>query len=201
MRAFTRISLGIVAAVALSLAGCAARAKNASATPAALKPAAPVAPPPPVALSTPQTNIQLPKPQPIDDAAWETVPPATPDTAAKPPAAPPPRTIMRPPRTEPAPTPPVATAETVRPQFQEVISESDKKKLQDSVANRRREVDRILEQVQKRQRLTQPQKNTLGEIRGLMKLCDDYEKRNEWPQADTMAERAQILAKQLVNGK
>jgi len=34
-----------------------------------------------------------------------------------------------------------------------------------------------------------------------MKLCVDYEHRNEWPQADTMAERAQILARQLLNGK
>jgi hypothetical protein len=41
----------------------------------------------------------------------------------------------------------------------------------------------------------------VNDIRGLMKLCVDYERRNEWPQADTMAERAQILARQLLNGK
>jgi hypothetical protein len=190
----------IAAAAALFMAGCAARAKTASATPAAVKPAAPAAPAAPVVLSTPQTTAELPKPQPIDTAAWETVPPPPADTsAAKPPVVPPPKT-PRPTRIDAAPPPPVAPAEPPRPEFQEVISATDLKRLQESVANRKREVSNILEQVQKR-RLTTAQRIVRDDIRGLLKLSEDYEKRNELPQADSMAERAQILARQLLNGK
>jgi hypothetical protein len=182
------------------MTGCAARAKTPSATPAAVKPAAPAAPPAPVALSAPQTQVVLPKPQPVDSAAFDTAPTTPADTTAtKPPAAPPPR-VPRTVRTDVAPPPPVAPAETPRPQFQEVISATDFKRLQESVANRKREVSQILDQIQKRH-LNNAQKIVLGDIRGLIKLSEDYEKRNEMPQADTMAERAQLLARQLLNGK
>jgi hypothetical protein len=104
-------------------------------------------------------------------------------------------------RTEVAPPPAVAPAEPPRV-FQEVISPTDFKRLQESVANRKREVSQILEQIQNQKRhLNNAQKIVLGDIRGLIKLSEDYEKRNEMPQADTMAERAQLLARQLLNGK
>jgi hypothetical protein len=202
MPASTKIRLGLFsAAIALLLAGCAARAKNASATPAVVKPAAPAPPPTPVKLSTPQTQMELPKPQPYDAAALETAPAVPADTSTKPAATPPPRTI-RPPHAEtstPAPPPTVTPAEPVRPPMQEIISATDIKRLQESAQSRKREVAQILEQVRKR-RLNKAQQIAMDNIRGLVKLSDDYEKRNEMPQADTMAERALILARQLQNG-
>ena len=198
-----KLSLGLlVAAGLLTMTGCAARAKSASPTPVAAKPVAPVVPPPPVNLSTPQTQVELPKPQPYDPAALDPAPQPQPDTTASKPPAPPPRT-SRPTRTDTtaAPPPPVTPpAEPARPQFQEIISATDMKRLQESVANRKREVTQILEQVQRR-RLNKAQQIVLGDIRGLIKLSDDYEKRREMTQADNMAERAQILARQLLNGK
>jgi hypothetical protein len=206
MGAYTKLALGTLAiAAALSMAGCAARAKSASSTPAVMKPAAPVPPPTPVSLSTPQTQVQLPAPQPIDPLAWEPARiPQIEANAPKPPA-PKPTTVNVPPprpaRTDANATPaaPPAT-EPARPAFQEVIPANDLKRLQDSVANRKKEVEHDLEQVQKRH-LNKPQQIMFNDIRGLMKLCLDYERRNEWPQADTMAERAQILVRQLLNGK
>ncbi len=205
MRISTRISLGLVAiGAALSMAGCAARAKAAAATPAVAKPAAPAPPPVPVSLSTPQTHVELPKPQPIDPAALAPAP-APPVEAAKAPATKPPTaTVNVPPRTTRTdtnaapPTPPAA--EPARPQFQEVIPANDLKRFQDSVASRKKEVEHNLEQVGKRH-LGKQQQIMVDDIRHLLKLCTDYERRNEWPQADTMAERAQILARQLLNGK
>ena len=198
------LALCTVAAV-LFMAGCAARAKSASTTPAVVKPAAPAPPPTPVSLSTPQTNVQLPAQQPFDPAsltltlapapqveANTTKPPSTKPAAVNVPA--------RPPRTDANATPTPAAAEPARPAFQEVIPANDLKRFQDSVANRKKEVERDLEQVLKR-RLNKAQTIMVNDIRGLMKLCVDYEHRNEWPQADTMAERAQILARQLLNGK
>jgi hypothetical protein len=83
--------------------------------------------------------------------------------------------------------------------MQEIISATDIKRLQESAQSRKREVAQILEQVRKR-RLNKAQQIAMDNIRGLVKLSDDYEKRNEMPQADTMAERALILARQLQNG-
>ena len=83
--------------------------------------------------------------------------------------------------------------------MQEIISATDVKRLQESAQNRKREVVQILEQVTKR-RLSRQQQIAVDNIRGLLKLSDQYEKRNEMPQADTMAERELILARQLQNG-
>jgi hypothetical protein len=186
---------------ALGLVSCAKHAPKAAAvvTPVAPKPAAPP-PPPAQPLSTPQTRVELPEPQPVVPAALDRESTAQ-DTppVVKPPAAP------RRPRPEPAatPTPPPATAppaETPRVAIQEVISPTEVKRLQDQVQGRRREVNQILEQLNKR-RPSRGQQVIMNDIRNFMTLSDEAEKRNDIRQADAFAERAQILARDLQNGK
>src|SRR5215813_444319 len=69
-----RVEALLAVAAALALAGCALRAKptvTAAASPP--KPVIPAAPPPaPAPLSIPQTNVQLPPPQPVNPDALVT---------------------------------------------------------------------------------------------------------------------------------
>jgi len=203
MPASIRVNFGILAvSSALVLAGCTARAKTPAAKPAAVKPAAPATPEPPPNLSTPQTQAQLPKPQPIDPLAWAVATTPAPDPNAGKPAAPAPNRTPRTTRVETTPPPPATTpAEPVRPQVQEIIPATDLKRLQESAQIRKREVARILEPFDRRRNLGKTQSIKVGEIKNFVKLSDDFEKRGEMRQADAMAEKAQILARQLQNGK
>lgn len=198
MAALARLIPGILGAVAaFGLAGCALRAK----TPAtAATPAAPVPPSSPVPLSTPQTQVDLPKYQPMDPAALttETVPPppVEPPVASRPPSPPPRRTV----RTE-VPAPVVTPQpEPPREEYQEIIPAAELKRLQESAQNRKREVNRILDDFNKR-RPSKSQQIVMNQIRSYLSLSDESEKRNEMRMADLLAEKAQILARNLQNGK
>jgi hypothetical protein len=180
------------------LVSCAQRGVTKAAAPvvpAAPKPVAPP-PPPPAPLSSPQTHVDLPKPQPIDDAALETeVAPAEVPTATRTPA--PKRTTVVP----AAPPPPVVQpAEPPRETIQEIISPVEAKQLQDQAQGRRKEANQILAQVSKR-RPTAAQNAVMTNIRNFLALSEEAEKRNDMRQADKLAERAQDLARDLQNGK
>src|SRR5690348_7846919 len=99
----------VVAVLAIALAGCAARAKTPAANPAVAKASAPTTPAASATLSIPQTQVELPKPQPIDPAALEVevATPAAP-TANAPRNMPPPQKKSAPVRTDAAVQPPVA---------------------------------------------------------------------------------------------
>jgi hypothetical protein len=201
MAAPKKFSFGILAlGLALALAGCAARAKTPSSNPAAAKPAVPTTPSAPVALSIPQTQAELPKPQPIDPAALAaetTAPvPAETPTTPRPPVTPPRRTPAT--RTETGTTSPVVSAEPARQPVQEVIPAADLKRFQDAAQNRKREVTRILGQLK---HPTKAQQSVVSNIRRFVSLSDEAEKRNDMRQADALAERAQILARDLQHGK
>src|ERR1035438_2768748 len=199
--------LTVVAGIVL--AGCSLRGKPAKSAvvPAAPKPVvapAPAAPPP--ALSTPQTRVELPKPQPVDPSALITEP-RPPELPEPPPAAAP----ARPRRTSPAAsqpaspaaaapaaaaTPPPETRET----FQEIVSPAELKRLQDQGLARRREANQILDQLGRRQ-LTGAEQKVAATIRNFLALSEEAEKHNDPRQANSLAERAQILAKELQSGK
>ena len=199
--------LTVVAGIVL--AGCSLRGKPAKSAvvPAAPKPVvapAPAAPPP--ALSIPQTRVELPKPQPVDPSALITEP-RPPELPEPPPAAAP----ARPRRTSPAAsqpanpaaaapaaaaTPPPETRET----FQEIVSPAELKRLQDQGLARRREANQILDQLGRRQ-LTGAEQKVAATIRNFLALSEAAEKHNDPRQANSLAERAQILAKELQSGK
>ena len=193
---------------ALAMSSCWHRAASAKAaapvTPAAPKPvAAPApAPPPPPPLSIPQTQVELPPPQPIDPAALATE--SASQDAQQPaarPAAGPRRAPANPAVTPPvAPATPPAATEPPREAIQEMISPTELKRLQDQAVGRRREVNQILEQLGKRT-LPRTQLNVVTSIRNFLALSEEAEKRNDMRQADALAERAQILARDLQNGK
>lgn len=199
-----RRSVILILGVLLALASCVKPGTKAAApvTPAAPKPVAAPAPPPPQPLSTPQTRVELPELQPVDPAAQATesttqdAPPvARPPTPARRQAVP---AVTTPPATQPpAATPP---AESPRIAIQEVISAPEFKRLQDQVQGRRREVNKILDQLDI-SKLAPPQRTIVTSIRSFLTLSDEAEHRNDIRQADALAERAQILARDLQNGK
>jgi hypothetical protein len=188
----------LTALLSIVLAGCTLRGKpKAVLPPAAPKPAATPAPPPapPPPLSIPQTRVELPKAQPVDPAALvvETTP-------REPEPEPQPTAPSRTRRTAPAATPPPAAApppEAPRETFREMVPPTEAKRLLDQAIVRRREVAQILDQLNKRSTLTPAQRNVMATIKNFLVLSDDAEKHNDPRQADSFAERAQILAKEL----
>ncbi|HTP33097.1 MAG TPA: hypothetical protein VMJ75_13055 [Candidatus Acidoferrales bacterium] len=197
-----QLTVGILAlAATLALAGCAARAKTpvaATAPPKSPLPAAPATPPP---LSTPQTTIELPKPQPVDPAALETEAPPPPLPEPPAPSRPSPPRSRTAPRTEPV-APPAATPvpEPPRQQFQEIISPTELKRFQDSAQARKRDVARILDSLKSRH-LSKAQATIVTNIRSFVDLSNEAENRNEMRMADMLAEKAQILARNLDNAR
>jgi hypothetical protein len=189
------------------LAGCSLRGKPAKSVvpPVAPKPViAPAPTPPPPALSIPQTRVELPKPQLVDPAALATDP-----TPPEPPEAPPAAVPARPRRANPAaaqpasqPAAPAAAAPQpeTRETFQEIVSPAELKRLQDRALARRREANQILDQLGRRQ-LTGAEQNVAATIRNFLALSEEADKHNDQRQADALAERAQILAKELQSGK
>jgi hypothetical protein len=192
------------------LAGCSLRGKPAKSAVAPLAPKPVVAPAPaaprPV-LSIPQTRVELPKPQPVDPAAFVTEPRPPPELPEPPPAVVP----ARPRRSSPAAAQPAspaaaapATATTPPPEtretFQEIVSPAELKRLQDQALARRREANQILDQLGRRQ-LTGAEQNVAAMIRNFLALSEEADKHNDPRQANSLAERAQILAKELQSGK
>ncbi|MEO8370260.1 MAG: hypothetical protein ABI806_13755 [Candidatus Solibacter sp.] len=203
-----KIQVLLTAFLAILLAGCDLRPKPKVVTPVTPKPVAAPAPtpaPPPSPLSVPQTNVVLPKEQPLDEAALVTQPAPPPEPAA-PAAGPPQRQRNRPAAVStpavtppPAATTPPATAEPREP-VQEIVPPADFKRLQERAHASRGEAAQILDRVGKR-RLTPTQQGVAASIRSFLALSEQAEGYNDMRQADALAERAQILAKELQSGK
>jgi|NGEPerStandDraft_6_1074524.scaffolds.fasta_scaffold42776_2 hypothetical protein len=194
----------LTALLSILLAGCELRGKPAKSAvpPAAPKPVASAAPAPapPPALSIPQTRVELPKPQPVDPAALETE--ATPPEPLPAVAAPARSRRATPAASQPAPASPPAATPPPEPRetVQEIVSPAEVKRLQDQAQARRNEVKQILDRLGRRQ-LTGTQRNVVATIRNFLTLSGEAENHNDMRQADALAERAQILAKELQSGK
>jgi hypothetical protein len=193
-------SCTLVLALAVLLAGCFLQGKQpvARTTPAAPAPAAKSAAPS-QPLSAPQTQVELPPPQPVSDAALA----AGEASQEAPEPATPPRPVRRnpgPPAINPArpetPAPPAATEEPARAPIQEVLSADESKRLQDSAAQCKREIRRLVEQARLR-RLNNHELSAVARIEGMVKLSDDAEAKGDMREADALAERALVLAKDL----
>jgi hypothetical protein len=213
MKRFQALSM----VVALCLSGCVFRGKQqAKVTAPPPVPAAPVPPqPPPQPLSIPQTQTQLPPKQTISPEALATIQfgaqttepeassgatnhtsrPAGPVAGRRSePAAPAP--VPQP--AAGAPTPPPAETET-RGTVEEIVSASELKRLQDSVAARKSEIHKVLDFTEKR-KLSREEASVVARIKSFLQQSDDAEKRGDWRQADALADRAQVLAKELSSG-
>jgi hypothetical protein len=207
----------IIVVLAILTAGCALSgkpAKQAAVTPAVTKPVPAVPAPPPPPLSIPQTQVELPKPQPFDPAALvtEPAPPAEapPETSTPRTQTPGRRPTTRegtatPPATNvtPAPALPPAAAPTEQvtsPIIQEIVPQAEVKRLQDQAAGRRREARQIVDQLARRQ-LSAANTELVNKINSLIASSLDAEKKGDMKTADLLAERAQILAKDLLNAR
>jgi hypothetical protein len=185
----------LVAAMAISLAGCvtAGKPKPVAAVPAPPQPV--VAAPAPQPLSIPQTRVDLPAPQPVNPQALATAPPAEPPAPVQPKAA------AAPVRRAPAPQPKAdPQPEPSRPPIQEILPAEVQKQLQASAQRHKAEIRTLLAQAQRR-RLTAAERGAVARINQFVKLSDDAEKSGDMRSADELAERAHILAKELQSGQ
>ena len=203
--------------IALSSAGCMLRGKQQTAAATPPPTPAPVARPAqttprPQPLSIPQTQAQLPPAQPISPEAMATLqpPPAPVESPAEPraprrppvppagPAAPgrPEATPAAQTQTPPA-TPPVEAEP--RPTVQEIVAPAELKRLQDSADGRKQEIRKVLEQAQAHG-LSRDQREIVTRIQSFVQLSDDAEKRGDMRLADALAERGQLLVRELQNG-
>jgi len=189
----------LVLLAALTMAGCAA---NKSKSAAIVVPPAPL--PSPAAqnparepLSVPQTQVQLPPPQPVNLDAL-----AVPEAPAPPAPAPPPKPVRRTPQpSKPEPVAPAAQPpEPERAPIQEILSADERRRFQESAEARKRDTRQWLEQA-KAHRLTADQRRTVARIQSFLTQSDDAQKRGDMRQADALAERGLVLAKELAGGK
>jgi len=215
-RTVTIFAAAILAGVAISMTGCWGGDKQASAKAVAPPPVPavkPVARAPPQPLSTPQTDVQLPPAQPVDPQALAVAPvpeePAGTSTAPRAPrrtVGPPAIVQQRPePAAQPATTAPAAATtappatEETRPPIGEIVPPNEMKRLQDSADGRKREIKQLLDQARGRG-LTRHEQSVISRIESFVKLSDQAEAKGDMREADALAERALVLAKDLTGG-
>jgi hypothetical protein len=88
----------------------------------------------------------------------------------------------------------------VTPQIQEIVPVAEAKRLQEQAQAKRRDVQQMLDQLARRQ-LNTAQKGTITLINSSLASSVDAERRGDMKLADALAGNAQILAKDLLNGK
>jgi hypothetical protein len=210
-------------AAILVLSSCVMSGSKAAKTPpptpatptAAAKPATP---PPPV--STPQTQVELPPPQPVSPAALATIPPARedlPTQETEPPAKPPTRKPAGPqqvtnatkPETPPAaaetpppvqgpPTAPVTPVESQR--LKPVYSEEERRRNMAELEKRKSDIESILSRLNQN-RMSAEQKSVVERIRSFINIADESAKGGDFRAAEAFAERALIFARELASGR
>jgi hypothetical protein len=98
-------------------------------------------------------------------------------------------------QTPPAP----ATAEPERPPVQEIVPASESNRLRESAEARKQEIRKTLEQAQART-LSRDQRAVRSRIETFLQQSDDAQKKGDMRLADALAQRAQVLARELQNG-
>jgi hypothetical protein len=195
-------AVALASSLALSQPACVLTGKPKTSTavvvppqpkPVAAKPAAP-----PEALSVPQTQVELPPPQPVNQDAVA-LPAPKPEAGVPPPATSRPVRRTAPPQPQPKPpdTPAPAATPPVEPELapvQEVLTDVERKNFKESADRRKTEISRLLTKI-KSHRLE------VKRIQSLVAQSNDLEKRGDMRQADALAERALILAQELTDGK
>jgi hypothetical protein len=188
---------------ALMLAACAEKGNGkASKTATPAVPAVAHAASPPEKLSIPQTQVALPAQQPISPEALAQ---AEAPPVLELPEAPAPRQPSRPSVARPAPPPTrtepaqPSTPEPKRPIVQEQIPPAEQRRLTELVATRKREIAQRLDAVASRG-ATPEESSLVNRIRSFLDLADKATQRGDLRQADALAERAQILSRELSSG-
>jgi hypothetical protein len=88
------------------------------------------------------------------------------------------------------------------PTIQEIVPPTESKRLQEQAQQRRRDVLGILDQLTHRTpQLSNAEREVITRINSLLNASMDAEKKNDMKGADNLADRAQVLAKDLINAK
>ena len=221
------LAIPLLAAI-LSLSSCVVSGKNSAgktpATPApppATAAAKPPTPPPPI--STPQTEIQLPPPQAVSEAALATIPsireqlPAAeePENPAKPPGnrKPPVNATAPKPEQPPAtpagetpapvqgpPTPPTTLPPEDQPLLQPVYTEEQRRRLWGELEKRKANIEATLRSMNQA-RMPADQKSMVDRIKSFINQAEDMARRGDFTSAEALLVRAEILAKELSGGR
>jgi hypothetical protein len=191
------------ALLAIAMAGCAKHPQPQAALPAVPVPAAAAVAAPPEPLSVPQTSVQLPPPQPLNPESLALAPPPQappPASAPAQPAAPATRRAPAASGAPPKPDPPPAASEPARPSIQEVLPEGQRNQLKVDAANSRQRIRAWLDAT-KSQRLIGQAKLTRDRIQSFLQASSDAERRGDLREAVQLAERAEILMREMQGGR
>ena len=204
--------LVLLSAAGLGTAGCAlkaARTAPAASTPAPEPRPAASAPAADEPISVAQTNVALPKPQPIQAEALAALPPETPpapeplNQATKPRAPVVARPEPRPPagtQTAQGPPPAPASPATSRPRIRPVESAADQHRLLAEIGARQRQVQDILAKAKARQ-LSDAEKSAADRIQAFLEQTEAALKDKDLQQAEALSNRALLLCPELNSGK
>jgi hypothetical protein len=95
----------------------------------------------------------------------------------------------------------VTTPETnPSPPIQEILSDSEQKRLQEAADTRKREIKQLLEQANSR-KLSRHETSVKKTVESYLKLSDQAELKGDMRQASEIAERAWVLMKDLQSGR
>lgn len=164
--------------------------------------------PPPGPISSPQTDVQLPPAQAVTPEALATIQNA-PEVVVLEPAPPPPkperkRAASPPPKVEPAAPPVVETPAPPPPepqvQLQPVYSEEERRRILTEVERRKGEIAALLRGIARR-RLSADERSRQDRIHSFVAVVDDAVKRGDLSSADSLSQRALILARELGSGR
>jgi predicted DNA-binding protein len=200
--------------LALMLSACEMKFPRAK-TPSPPQPASAKAEPPPETapaepLSTPQTQVHLPNPQPIDPDALATPPvnvPAEPSKtrqgnhAGSKRQGPQPASASpaKPEGSETVADSPPAT-ETQRPPIGPVLSDEERRRMNEEISSRLKDVDQMLGRLTALH-LSESEKSSVDRIRSFHKLSHDALERGEIQAASALADRAVLLAQEVLRGR
>lgn len=84
--------------------------------------------------------------------------------------------------------------------IQEILPAAEQKQLLDRAASKRQQARQLLEQA-RGQRLSTAQRSLKSSIESFVKTSEDAERRNDARSADSLAEKALVLARELQGGK
>jgi hypothetical protein len=186
----------------IPLAGCLlnGKPKTLAGAPAPPQTAAPA--PPAEPLSIPQTHVDLPAPQPLNPDALATAQPVETPPPAQPKPAPPQKPAHTPAASSAKPSDPQTPAaepeQPTRPQIQEILPPDEESRLRDSAHGHQAQAAALLAAAKP---TTANQRRAEAEIRQFLKQSVEAETAGDMRLADQLAERANILAKELQSGK
>ena len=196
------LTLLAVAALLATAGGCASKSADAGA-PRVVEPpttSAPL-PPPPAAVSEPQTQVSLPPAQPIPDgAAPDPRPPLPPLREPAPQPEPPPPTAQTRPAASPRPTaPPVEAEKEPAPEppiLSAILTESEKREYNRIISTNIAQTRRNLELLSGRA-LNDDQRTAVKRIRAFLRQTEEAQQ-DDMALARSLSERARLLAEDLV---